>query len=442
MDSKNYRALWLPELLVFSLVVLALSALFYLTGIDLKIESAFYRSATGWFLQDNALVRFAYHYSTWPAFLTALLAAFVLVAGYFKAKLRKYRIDAIFLLLVLLIGPGILINSLLKVHCGRPRPAEVKQFGGNWDYRGPLYKGQGGKGRSFPCGHCSMGFYFITFYFILNRSGPGRKRKRLPPTAILAAALAYGSLIGLARMSSGGHFLSDVAWSAFILYGTSFAVYYFVLQIPRRDCAMENRDAIMENADTAMPVKGKPATLIAALIVLSTLVVGLMLATPVYEEVYHALAIDGWKNNIYLNCTKCNLILKFANTTAAKAGTSNGVHTGTDGMALSIKGVAEGFGLPGNEVKHVLRGEELNGKVRNLRFDLTDEGLYLDLYTDLVAVVDVGSTNAVYVKIGHGDVMVTDTGTGTVIPHTRIDVPDGKVTIGRDVKGKIEVLSK
>ena len=49
---------------------------------------------------------------------------------------------AVFLIATLALGPGLLTNVLLKDHWGRPRPIDVRQFGGDyrfkpwWDPRG------------------------------------------------------------------------------------------------------------------------------------------------------------------------------------------------------------------------------------------------------------------------------------------------------------------
>jgi lipid A 4'-phosphatase len=48
----------------------------------------------------------------------------------------------IFLALTMVIGPGLLVNATFKPHGGRPRPVEIKQFGGQqsfvpwWNFEG------------------------------------------------------------------------------------------------------------------------------------------------------------------------------------------------------------------------------------------------------------------------------------------------------------------
>jgi membrane-associated PAP2 superfamily phosphatase len=69
-------------------------------------------------------------------------------------------------------------------------------------------------GNSFPSGHASIGFYLLVLYFILN------KKK-----SFLFLGLAYGGIMALGRMVQGGHFLSDVLTSWFIVYITAEMLY-------------------------------------------------------------------------------------------------------------------------------------------------------------------------------------------------------------------------
>src|SRR5262249_2679886 len=61
-------------------------------------------------------------------------------------------------------------------------------------------------------------------------------RRRRPARAwgSLALGLAAGFALGLGRMAAGGHFLSDVIWSALLALGVAHVVYYYVLSRARR----------------------------------------------------------------------------------------------------------------------------------------------------------------------------------------------------------------
>ena len=60
---------------------------------------------------------------------------------------------ALFVFAVFIIGPGLLGNTLLKDHSGRPRPYQVREFGGSLDYVGPLaFNGTCARNCSFVSG--------------------------------------------------------------------------------------------------------------------------------------------------------------------------------------------------------------------------------------------------------------------------------------------------
>ncbi len=110
-----------------------------------------------------------------------------------------------FLLGTLLLGPGLLTNSLLKAYDGRPRPIEVQEFAGSdrfvawWDPRGAC-----AQNCSFVAGEPSGAFWTLAPAALAP-----------PPwrAAAYAAALAFGTLIGLMRIAMGGHFFTDVVFA-------------------------------------------------------------------------------------------------------------------------------------------------------------------------------------------------------------------------------------
>jgi membrane-associated PAP2 superfamily phosphatase len=229
--NETRREQWLPELLIVSVLMIVTTIMFRNTNADIALEGHFYCQQcpdSKWFLEKNIFLRLLYNYGSWPAAVSVIGALILLVLSYFKSALVRYRIYSIFLILALLIGPGFIINSVLKVHWGKPRPRETREFGGRWEYQRLFEKGESGRGKSFPCGHCSMGYFFFAFYFVFKN-----KRRRLA-FLFLLFGLIYGSLIGFSRMAFGGHFPSDVLWAAFIPFLVPLVLYYFILDIPRR----------------------------------------------------------------------------------------------------------------------------------------------------------------------------------------------------------------
>ncbi len=116
------------------------------------------------------------------------------------------------LVLSLVLGPGLLVNGILKPVIGRPRPHDTVEFGGAQPFR-PIGSIQLlGEGKAFPSGHVAMGCYFFALYILWRKSRPRAAR------TVLAASLAAGGIIGFQRVAVGAHFVSDAIWSGGICY--------------------------------------------------------------------------------------------------------------------------------------------------------------------------------------------------------------------------------
>jgi lipid A 4'-phosphatase len=128
---------------------------------------------------------------------------------------------ALYLLAVLALGPGLLVNVVLKDNWGRPRPSTISEFLGPNTYTRPLViSTQCDDNCSFPSGHAALGFWAMAFALL----APPRHR-----TAAVVAALAFGGLIGLARIAQGGHFVSDVVFSGVLVCGLSQVLHRWII---------------------------------------------------------------------------------------------------------------------------------------------------------------------------------------------------------------------
>jgi len=146
-----------------------------------------------------------------------------------QAKLWRKRVS--FLLLALLLLPGVVVNYVLKDNSfGRPRPVQVEQYGGESQFA-PLfvYSGQCRKNCSFVSGHAATAFFTIAFAWALGLRW------------IFVLGLLVGAIVSVVRMAQGAHFLSDVIFSFWVVYfGTLILAYYYQLTLEsscKKDCA-------------------------------------------------------------------------------------------------------------------------------------------------------------------------------------------------------------
>src|SRR5436305_2797520 len=218
----------LPGLLFLTALAVAVTILFAVTRLDIAAARAFYspNALDHWPLARELPWSVLYRLAPWITAVLVLSGLGALALGMARGH-GDWRRHGIFLLLSVVIGPGLLVNTVFKDHWGRPRPRDVVEFGGPLHYRiAPLPGGEGGA--SFPCGHCSVGFLFAAGWRMWWRRRPARA------WGALALGLAAGFALGLGRMAAGGHFLSDVIWSALLALGVAHVLYYFVLSRPRR----------------------------------------------------------------------------------------------------------------------------------------------------------------------------------------------------------------
>lgn len=121
--------------------------------------------------------------------------------------LRQHRRSMGYILLVIVLGPGLLVNLLFKDQWGRARPVHLEQFGGERQFT-PAWvpSDQCGHNCSFVCGDASLGFVIAAGIFVSRR-----------PRLWLFSSLILGGLLGYMRIAQGGHFISDVIFSGYVV---------------------------------------------------------------------------------------------------------------------------------------------------------------------------------------------------------------------------------
>ncbi len=226
IDSRSSRLSL--EFMIPLVVLLALTALFMATELDLQISGYFYSPEEGWKYASSEICSLVYDYGTWPGLAMAIIAGIAFLAGFLRRSLSIYRKQALFFVLLLALGPGLIVNFILKDNAGRPRPREITVFGGTSQFLKLLDLGDAGNGQSFPSGHASMGFFLAAPYFVLRKTNSGWA------PVWLIFGLAAGSGVGIVRIAQGAHFASDIVWSWGIVHLTALALSDFLSLDKRR----------------------------------------------------------------------------------------------------------------------------------------------------------------------------------------------------------------
>jgi membrane-associated PAP2 superfamily phosphatase len=222
-----------------ALCLLALISLVFLLApsLDLAVSGLFYLGASGFLDQRYPLVEVVRETGR------ILEWAFALAVGVplaIKVLLPDRRLlvrprASLFVLLSYALGPGLLVNALLKEYWGRARPREILEFGGDAEFS-PVWwiSDQCERNCSFVSGEAAAAFWLVGLVFLVPREW------RLW-TAI--ATVAAAAAISFARIAAGAHFLSDVLLAWLLTLLVMMTLDRLILQgLPVAfDAAVENR---------------------------------------------------------------------------------------------------------------------------------------------------------------------------------------------------------
>ncbi|MDP3379186.1 MAG: phosphatase PAP2 family protein [Brevundimonas sp.] len=213
-----------PRIATLALAATGLFSLYFLLfpGVDVGVSAAFHTAGEGFALSSDPALRALRKSSTIVLGLILLgvigRIVFRLIA---RRSLGRDLRRGGFLLIGLAVGPGLLVNTVLKGLWGRPRPVHTEMFGGDTPYV-PVWQISDWcqSNCSFVSGEASSAAWLVAAAWVL--CPPAWRPWALP------LAVAYGVALSLNRLAFGGHFLSDIllSWS---LMGLVLAVLYPVL---------------------------------------------------------------------------------------------------------------------------------------------------------------------------------------------------------------------
>jgi lipid A 4'-phosphatase len=206
-------------------LLLLIGALFLLVpAIDLAAARLFYVPGEGFPLGGWTPLAFVEDAVPW---ITKLIVLVVAIGALWLALIGRplWRLDRkalVFIAAATALGPGVVANTVLKDHWGRARPHQIEAFGGTRQFTAaPLPAAQCERNCAFVSGHAALAFSLVSFAFLL----PVGRSRRLA----LAAAAAFGAIVGLGRIAAGAHFLSDIVYAGLIVFTTSWLLYEMIV---------------------------------------------------------------------------------------------------------------------------------------------------------------------------------------------------------------------
>lgn len=205
-------------------------------GIDLWISGLFFSgeggfdrfAGGGWNLLRLALWRLS------EALLLVSVLAFLGGLVIPVRKLVDGRRLWLFIVALYLLGPGLLVDGVLKPFWGRARPATVAEFGGSLSFTPPHVPAhQCLSNCSFVAGEVA-GAVALAASLVLLLDRPLRRISPTPRRMASGMILLIPLYIGFQRIAAGRHFLSDVLLAAILVLLCALVLKLLILRPQRR----------------------------------------------------------------------------------------------------------------------------------------------------------------------------------------------------------------
>jgi lipid A 4'-phosphatase len=216
-DEADTRLIW-------AVLFFALAAFAKMPGLDLLVSARYYSADKGFIHRNDPLVLALYDWTPLIGRGLVLLAILFALAAPLIARWLQYsgredlavrtkgpwRHMATVSVCCALLGPGLVVEGVLKNVMARPRPVQVVQFGGTDGYQGPFVRGDDpAHHRSFVSSHAAAGFALMSLGITC---GPVWRRRWF------LIGLVAGGVIGMGRIMQGGHFLSDIIFAFYAVW--------------------------------------------------------------------------------------------------------------------------------------------------------------------------------------------------------------------------------
>lgn len=420
-DSLNDRAFrrWVVPLCVGLGATLAATALFWLTDLDLSLQALAYQpSEPHWARGYLPAWVFLYHYGTLPGLLLSVLAALGFGLSFVRTDFLRWRLPCLFLVLLLALGPGLLVNVIAKGLMGRPRPAQLVTFGGLLEFRRPFELGWTQKGFSFLCGHCSMGFMLMGVFFIV---------RRWTRWLWLVGGFALGLVQGLGRMLQGAHFASDAVLGGTVMFTLAAAL------------------SPLASIRPSVPAGFRPwwhaAGPTAGLIVL--ILSGFLLSVPVRDESHDVWLYAGQVSAVTTERSHLWLGPGRDPPAAIRLDLEVGdvyVEVKEQSEALRIDTLVTGFGFPGAGRSITIEETDVP---RTVVFRLRLDGLFAERHGTVRTSAGASISTAIEISTRDGEVVLVGSfGGRPLVIDGRFELDDPAGRLSRSLAGKLTLAGE
>ncbi len=185
--------------------------------LDLAVADYFFHASSEWqpatwpwVVAINRYVPLVFRCGLALALLTWLITA--------RRNSKGWRAGTLpaFILVAGLMGPGLVVNGVVKTGWERARPYQVQPFGGERQFsRAGVPADECEQNCSFVSGHVACGFFLATLMIV------DRRRR----TLWMMVGTTAGLVIGFCRMAAMDHWLSDVLWAYPITLASSLLAF-------------------------------------------------------------------------------------------------------------------------------------------------------------------------------------------------------------------------
>jgi lipid A 4'-phosphatase len=201
-------------------------------NLDLWVSERYFATGEGFVGASLPWVAWLHQYVPGIGYsLMAAAALFLVLLPWFKrmaasgkhlsmATLLHAKRSAVAGLLAAGLCSGLIVHAVLKEFVGRPRPVETVAFGGSAPFVPVFQRGDHPNlHKSFVSGHATTAFLLMGLGLVC------RPRWRLRWLLIGSVA---GSLVGLARVMQGAHYLGDVVFAFHAVWLSCEVVAWFM----------------------------------------------------------------------------------------------------------------------------------------------------------------------------------------------------------------------